>query len=203
MGREHSRHTIVLASASPRRKELMTSLQLQFEILPSDADETVPQEWTPEQVVTELSLRKAQAVREQALSQWQDALIIGSDTIVVLDGVIFGKPRDEAEAERMLQSLQGRSHNVYTGIVCLDAADGRIVSEYSRTVVHMKPLTAERIQSYVRSGEPADKAGAYAIQGLGSTLVDRIEGCYFTVVGLPVPLLSDMLEQFGISVLES
>lgn len=181
----------------------MTSLHLEFETLPSDADESVPQEWTPEQIVTELAIRKAEAVRKQTVQRWQDAVIIGSDTVVVLDERVFGKPADEIEARSMLQSLQGRSHMVYTGITCMEAATGRHRTEYSRTIVHMKPLTTERIEAYVRSGEPADKAGAYAIQGLGSTLVDRIEGCYFTVVGLPLSLLSDMLEDVGVSVLES
>ncbi len=202
MNREHLRRTIVLASASPRRKELMTSLQLEFEVLPSDADESVPPEWSPEQVVTELAVRKARAVQQQAMERYEHALIIGSDTIVVLDGRIFGKPVDEAESVKMLTTLQGRIHDVYTGIACLDAATGHIRTNYSRTSVHMKSLTPERIQAYVRSGEPADKAGSYAIQGLGSTLVERIEGCYFTVVGLPVPVLSDMLEEFGVSVLD-
>ncbi len=203
MSRPHLRRTIVLASASPRRKELMASLQLEFKVLPSDADESVPAEWSPEQVVTELAVRKAEAVRQQALEQWQDALIIGSDTIVVLDGRIFGKPVNEADSEDMLMTLQGRTHHVYTGIACVDAATGHTRTEYSRTAVHMKSLTPQRIKAYVRSGEPADKAGSYAIQGFGSTLVERIEGCYFTVVGLPVPVLSDMLEEFGVSVLEA
>ncbi|WP_322907906.1 Maf family protein [Paenibacillus campi] len=203
MSRPHLDRMIVLASASPRRKELMASLQLEFEVVPSDADESVPSEWTPEQVVTELALRKANAIRQQVQARWQDALIIGSDTIVVLDGRIFGKPAHEAESAAMLTMLQGRMHHVYTGIACVDAATGHTRTDYSRTSVHMKPLTPERIRAYVHSGEPADKAGSYAIQGIGSTLVERIEGCYFTVVGLPVPLLSDMLEEFGVSVLEA
>lgn len=202
MSRESQRR-IILASASPRRKELMASLQLKFEIMPSDADESVPGDWSPERIVTELALRKANAVREQYPTQVADAVIVGSDTIVVLDDRIFGKPENEEEAAAMLQSLQGRSHYVYTGIACTDTTTGRTSTGYRHTLVHMKPLTPERIQAYVRSGEPADKAGAYAIQGLGSTLVDRIEGCYFTVVGLPVSLLSDMLEEFDISVLGS
>ncbi|WP_046228329.1 Maf family protein [Paenibacillus dauci] len=202
MSRESQRR-IILASASPRRKELMASLQLEFEIMPSEADESVPGDWSPERIVTELALRKANAVCEQYSAQVADAVVVGSDTIVVLDGRIFGKPENEEQAAAILQSLQGRSHYVYTGIACIDTATGRTRTDYRHTLVHMKPLTSERIQAYVRSGEPADKAGAYAIQGLGSTLVDRIEGCYFTVVGLPVSLLSDMLEEFDISVLGS
>ncbi|WP_458121453.1 Maf family protein [Paenibacillus sp. Z6-24] len=202
MSRESQRR-IILASASPRRKELMASLQLEFEIMPSEADESVPGDWSPERIVTELALRKANAVCEQYPSKVAGAVIVSSDTIVVLDDRVFGKPENEEEAAAMLQSLQGRSHYVYTGITCTDTATGRTRTDYRQTLVHMKPLTSERIQAYVRSGEPADKAGAYAIQGLGSTLVDRIEGCYFTVVGLPVSLLSDMLEEFDISVLGS
>lgn len=200
MNRESTRR-LILASASPRRKELMTSLQLEFEVLPSDTDESVPEDWSPEQVVKELALRKATAVQHHYTTEVTDSIIIGSDTIVVLDTRIFGKPRDHDEAVAMLDALQGRSHYVYTSVACIDTSTGVTRVEYRRTLVHMKPLTPSKIQSYVLSGEPADKAGAYAIQGLGSTLIDKIEGCYFTVVGLPVSLLSDMLEQFGVQII--
>lgn len=200
MNRESTRR-LILASASPRRKELMTSLQLEFEVLPSDTDESVPEHWSPEQMVKELALRKAVAVQHNHTAQVTNAVIIGSDTIVVLDERVFGKPRDDNEAVEMLDTLQGRSHYVYTGVACIDTFTGVTRVEYRRTLVHMKPLTPSKIQSYVLSGEPADKAGAYAIQGLGSVLIDKIEGCYFTVVGLPVSLLSDMLEQFGVQII--
>lgn len=200
MSRESTRR-IILASASPRRKELMTSLQLEFEVLPSDTDESVPEDWSPEHIVKELALRKAVAVQHNYTAQVTDAVIVGSDTIVVLDERVFGKPQDDDEATAMLDALQGRSHYVYTGVACIDTLTGVTCAEYRRTLVHMKPLTPSKIQSYVLSGEPADKAGAYAIQGLGSTLIDKIEGCYFTVVGLPVSLLSDMLEQFGVQII--
>ena len=131
----------------------------------------------------------------------QDAIIVGSDTVVVLDQEILGKPVDEADAARMLSRLQGREHRVFTGIACIDAANGHSVVHYRQTNVTMKELSEDTIRAYVKTGEPSDKAGSYAIQGIGASLIDRIEGCYFNVVGLPLSLLSDMLEGFGVYVL--
>lgn len=192
---------IILASTSPRRKELIASLHLAFEVIPSHADEDTPVEWTPEQTVQELAMRKALAVFRDLDGRGSDAVIVGSDTIVVLDGEILGKPVDEQDAERMLTKLQGRTHRVFTGIACIDADNGQSVVNYRQTEVTMKELSEATIRGYVQTGEPMDKAGSYAIQGIGASLVDRIEGCYFNVVGLSLPLLSDMLDGFGIHVL--
>jgi septum formation protein len=191
----------VLASTSPRRQELIASLRIPYEIHPSHVEENTPEEWSPEQIVEGLSLRKAQAVYAEIADPDQNAVVVGSDTIVVLENHVLGKPVDDEDAFRMLKSLQGRTHQVYTGIACIDAANGQTQVHHRITLVTMKELSDAQIKGYVKSGEPSDKAGAYGIQGLGATLVERIEGCYFTVVGLPVSLLSDMLLEFGINVL--
>lgn len=192
---------IILASTSPRRKELIASLHLAFDVIPSHANEDTPPEWTPEQTVQELALRKALAVYRGLEGREQEAIIVGSDTVVVLDGEILGKPVDEADAERMLSRLQGRVHRVFTGVACIDAGNGQSLVHYRQTDVTMKELSDATIRAYVKTGEPSDKAGSYAIQGIGASLVDRIEGCYFNVVGLPLSLLSDMLDGFGVHVL--
>lgn len=167
-------------------------------VQPSDADETVPADWAPTRIVEALALRKAQAVAQERHVSGEDGIVIGSDTIVVLDGEVLGKPHDEADAERMLTSLQGRSHEVYTGVALVRAADGRQEVSHRVTTVHMTAWTQEQIRRYIATGEPMDKAGSYAIQGIGATLVTGIEGCYFNVVGLPLSLLTDMLKMFDI-----
>ncbi len=191
---------LVLASSSPRRKELVASLDLSLpvSILSTDTDETMETGWTPAEAVEQLSLRKAMAAR--AIVAPEHALILGADTIVVLDGEMLGKPVDENEAIAMLTRLQGRKHEVYTGISLVQAATGLATTAHRKTSVYMKALDERKILAYVRTGEPLDKAGSYGIQGLGSTLVERIEGCYFNVVGLPLSLLADMLAEFDIQV---
>lgn len=131
----------------------------------------------------------------------EDGLVIGSDTIVVLDSQVLGKPDDEEDARRMLRMLSGREHHVYSGVCVLDAASGRRLSDASVTAVRFRRLSETTIHNYVRTGEPADKAGAYAIQGFGSLLVESISGDYFTVMGLPVGMLAGMLAQFGVEIL--
>ncbi|MDO7906888.1 Maf family protein [Paenibacillus sp. JX-17] len=200
MDDKHTRR-IILASTSPRRRELIASLGLPYEFMPSHADESTPETWTPEDIVEKLSLRKAGAILAEVQKLGRCGVIVGSDTIVVLDGKVLGKPRDEEDAFRMLNMLQGRRHQVFTGVACLDAETGRQLVKHRSTYVTMKPLDKSAIRAYIRSGEPSDKAGAYGIQGLGAVLIDYIEGCYFNVVGLPVSLLSDMLSEFGMHVL--
>lgn len=195
---------LVLASSSPRRKELVASLGLSLPvyILSTDTDESIMPGWTPVQVVEQLSLRKAQAAARM-LQQKHDketSLIIGADTIVVLDGDVLGKPSHDEEAKAMLRRLQGRSHEVYTGVACVLSSNGEAAVAHRMTKVQMKPLSEQQIARYVATGEPHDKAGSYGIQGLGSTMVDRIDGCYFNVVGLPLALLSDMLAQYDVHV---
>ncbi|MDQ0049838.1 septum formation protein [Paenibacillus polymyxa] len=192
---------IILASTSPRRKELLEFLRLPFEVVPSHADESTPESWTPQQIVETLAARKAQAVVNTVAQSQEAGLVIGSDTIVVLDGSVLGKPADHADAVRMLTALQGRTHRVYTGVACIHTGTGEMLVRHRQTEVTMKPLSQEQIVAYVNTGEPSDKAGAYGIQGMGATLVESIQGCYFNVVGLPLSLLSDMLSDFGVNVL--
>ncbi|WP_339243287.1 Maf family protein [Paenibacillus sp. FSL F4-0243] len=195
---DNSQH-IILASGSPRRRELLSLLGLPFEVITSEADESTPPELTPEQIVRSLALRKAEAV--VAAAGERNAVIIGSDTIVVLDNTVLGKPVDELDSKSMLTRLQGRNHKVYTGVACIGLPHGKTIVEHRVTSVTMRAMTENEIIAYIATGEPADKAGSYAIQGLGSTLVERIEGCYFNVVGLPLSLLGEMLSEFGITVL--
>lgn len=196
---------IVLASSSPRRKELVAALDLSLPvyILSTDSDETVGPGWTPVQTVETLSLRKARAAldmlrQNKAHESTPGDLIIAADTIVALDGDILGKPASDSEAAEMLRKLSGRKHDVYTGVVCLSVRSERTIVQHRRTSVQMRELSDKRIARYVATGEPRDKAGAYGIQGFGGALVEGIEGCYFNVVGLPLALLSDMLGQYGI-----
>ncbi|MCA1295841.1 Maf family protein [Paenibacillus sp. alder61] len=191
---------IILASTSPRRRELVASLHIPFDIVPSHAEESTPEGWSPDRIVTELAKRKAEAVYRQLDDRDRQGVIVGSDTIVVRDGTVLGKPADQREAASMLRSLQGRSHEVYTGVACIDSRTGASKVDYRRTVVTMRALREEEIEAYAASGEGLDKAGAYAIQGLGATIVTGIEGCYFNVVGLPLSLLAEMLASFGIQV---
>ncbi|MCR5294735.1 MAG: Maf family protein [Lachnospiraceae bacterium] len=184
---------IVLASASPRRKELLDRSGIAYIADPADADETI-QAAAPEKAVLELSRRKAEA----GLKKHREAVVIGADTIVALDGRILGKPRSEEEAVRMLASLSGRSHEVFTGVAILwNLKDGRKGYEgfFERTRVEMFENSGDEILRYVRTGEPFDKAGAYGIQGRGTLLVRSIDGNYDNVVGLPLARLVKRLEE--------
>lgn len=172
--------TLILASSSPRRKELLQNLRLTFQISSSDVDESFDPGLTPSEVVMELAERKAKAV----FRQYPDAYVIGSDTVVVADEQILGKPKNKAEAVQTLRMLSGRQHDVYTGVAILFSTGS--VRFFEKTEVSFWELTDEEINLYVESGEPFDKAGAYGIQGLGSMLVKKINGDYFAVVGLPV-----------------
>jgi len=172
-------------------------MNLSFRTHPSDEDENVPPGTPPAEMVRMLALRKASSVA----AHYGEGVVIGSDTIVVCDDEIMGKPADEQDACRMLGRLSGRAHQVYTGVAIVVAGGGRSRSAYSQTEVFMKAMDEDRIRRYVLSGEPMDKAGSYGIQGLGAALVEKIDGDFFTVMGLPVALLADMLEEFGIRVL--
>jgi septum formation protein len=193
--------TLVLASSSPRRRELISLLGLPVRIVPSHADEHTPEEWSPAQIVEGLALRKASAVKNEMMSGIGDSsIVVGSDTIVVLNGKVMGKPRDEQDAKDMLHRLSGNVHEVYTGVSCIRVSDSKTVTAHRVTKVKMRALTEGQISRYVATGEPMDKAGAYGIQEIGALLVESIEGCYFNVVGLPVSLLALQLEQFDVTV---
>lgn len=193
---------IVLASASPRRVELLRNLGLSFRILPSEVDENFEAGQPPEKVVIDLARRKAAAVRDilKAEDSRSRAYIIAADTIVVLDQVILGKPADEADARLMLSRLSGRAHQVYTG-VCLLWPEGEEAQAEVSDVV-FRPLDTAEIDCYVATGEPMDKAGAYAVQGIGAFLVERIEGGITNIVGLPVVKTMQMLRAAGLHVMD-
>jgi len=188
---------IVLASASPRRKQLLEQIGLRFEVDPSDYEEDIAPGSEPHEMAKKLSLGKARA----AARKHRKALIIAADTFVVFGDRILGKPHSNAEAREMLRALNGQAHSVISGFTILDAETGQVVSRSVETRVHMRKLTLREIDGYVRSKEPLDKAGGYAIQGRGAVLVERIEGDYFNVVGLPLSALADALREFGIKVL--
>lgn len=185
----------VLASASPRRKELLEVMGLDFNIVVSNADEdSISKDIPIPLYVQELALIKAGAVAKEILNR-KNAVIISADTIVTLDGEILGKPADSKSAYEMLKSLSGRTHEVYTGYCVMRISDGKTVCNSVKTRVQFKELDDEKINAYIKSGEPMDKAGAYGIQGKGSLLIGKIDGDYFNVVGLPISALADTLER--------
>jgi septum formation protein len=188
---------IILASASPRRQELLGVMGLSFRVLPSEFDESTVTSWPPEEHVIQSAAGKAADVAARI----PNGIIIGADTVVVVDGHILGKPAGPDDARRMLKMLSGRSHYVYTGICVIRRAGDQtdqLLTDYVPTEVRFGPLTDEIIDAYVATGEPLDKAGAYGIQERGSVLVERIAGDYFNVVGLPIYRLSRMLVEAGI-----
>ena len=189
---------LILASKSPRRRELLAQMGLtDFEIHPALGEELAQPDLTPPELVQALALHQAQEVA-QAFAQSGD-VVIGADTIVVLDGQVLGKPHDEAHALAMLTALSGREHHVYTGVAVLQ--DGRALVQVEDTAVWFRNASEGELRRYIATGEPMDKAGAYGIQGRGGLLVSRIQGDYTNVVGLPIVRLASMLAQFGVIVL--
>jgi septum formation protein len=182
---------VILASASPRRAGLLTAAGIPFEALPVDIDETPHPGETPEAHVRRLAAEKARS----AASRRPGATVLGADTVVVVEGRILGKPRDLADAAAMLRLLSGRAHEVLTGVAVLEPAGLEMVVETARTWVWFCRLSDEDIAQYVATGEPMDKAGGYAIQGIASRFVERIDGSYSNVVGLPVALVDRLLRQ--------
>lgn len=193
---------IILASASPRRRELMENMGLEFSVVVSDADESVVDKDVPPEIyVQELALLKAAATAKNMIKN-KNAIIISADTIVVNEGNILGKPKDFEDAFNMLKSLSGRTHRVYTGFCVLRLKDAYTICENVCTEVTFRELSDKKIRGYINTGEVFDKAGAYGIQGLGSMLVEKINGDYFNVVGLPVSELAGVLERdFDINLL--
>jgi septum formation protein len=188
---------IILASASPRRKALLEQIGLKFIVDARVREDTEFVGQEPRQLAREMSLKKAESVA----SGYPDAIIIAADTFGIIDGLIIGKPHSESEARAMLTALSGKSHNIITGFTVLDTHTHKTVSRSVETIVHMNLITKSEIEAYVKTGEPLDKAGAYAIQGLGAVLVEKIEGDYFNVMGLPLCALTEVLKDFGINVL--
>jgi septum formation protein len=243
---------LILASASPRRQELIRSLRLPYEIRVSDVNEDTEPGLNPQQIVEQLSARKAEAVCDMYRSELPaEGIVIGSDTIVVLDGEVLGKPRDERDAFRMLSALQGRVHQVYSGVACRAvSAEGRpmdrqsvnmqpaadnpanpagasaaparlgdigqyriwaetpggqpeLIVGHTVSTVTFRPMTEEEIRAYIQTEEPLDKAGSYGVQGAGAVFIEKIEGDFYSIMGLPLNLLYQMLLKFGISALEN
>ncbi|MFF2020165.1 Maf family protein [Paenibacillus sp. NPDC058177] len=237
--------TIILASSSPRRQELISSLDLPYEVIVSDADETTEPGLSPAEIVEQLSHRKAQAVYERCIAETRfetGGVIVGSDTIVVLGDTVLGKPKDAEDAYRMLQSLQGQTHHVYTGVAVIDiqtderdhatgrpldkpetnetpmylgktgqyrvtalSASGQPAAIVGHTVsqITFRPMSDEEIRAYINTGEPLDKAGSYGVQGIGSVFIERIEGDFYSVMGLPLNLLYPIVLKFGMSPFQS
>ena len=186
---------VILASQSPRRKELMGLFHIPFTIRVSDADETMPPELSPAEAVALVSRRKAEAVPRQA-----DDLVIAADTIVVLGKEILGKPKDPDDARRMLHLLSGRDHQVMTGMTVLRGDQALVCTEI--TDIHFRPLSDREIDAYIRTGEPMDKAGSYGIQGGAALFADRMHGDYYNVMGLPVCRLGQFLRQIAPEIME-
>ncbi len=183
---------IVLASASPRRKELLEQCGVRPEIIASDINEYINHKNTPEETAMSLSFQKAIDVASRA----GDGIVIGADTVVVLEDEILGKPLDDREAFSMLLKLSGKKHRVITGFSVIDLAGPTKIVEYESTDVYFRELNENEILDYIYTGEFFDKAGSYAIQGKGALLVEKIEGCYFNVMGLPVSKLNSSLKKF-------
>ncbi len=188
---------IILASASPRRRELLERLGVpELIIRPAKGEERMPVSDDPAEIVRALSRQKAEEV---ALTASDGDVIIAADTIVWLDGQALGKPKDEEDAKAMLRRLSGRTHSVFTG-VCV-VSGGQVLSEAEESLVRFRPMSEKEIASYVASGEPMDKAGAYGAQGLAGLFVERIEGSFTNVMGLPVCRLGNMLKKVGVELL--
>lgn len=178
---------IILASGSPRRSDLMKQVGFKFRVSTCNTDESYDENLTPAEIVMELSLRKADAVFDKEMPE-KDTVVIAADTVVALGNEILGKPKDRNDAIRMLTELSGKKHQVYTGVTLYYYVKGRVFIENFADCadVYFRELSQETITSYVDSWEPMDKAGAYGIQGLGAILVDKIDGDYYTIVGLPI-----------------
>jgi len=184
---------LILASASPRRAALLSRLGLPFETMPSNVSEILNAPLPPEQHVLEIAKRKTQAIASVS----QNAIVIGADTVVSIDNTILEKPKDEDHATQMLTQLSGKTHQVLTGLVLTNTNTSQTLTEVVTSHVTMRTLTAQDIQRYVATGDPLDKAGAYAAQGLSAIFVTAISGCFYNVVGLPLTTLWTLLEHIS------
>ena len=186
---------LILASKSPRRREILGAMGYHFDILTSEADESLPEGMTPREGVELLAIRKGEAVA-RTLKEGEDVAILSSDTLVDLDGTALGKPINEEDAFRMLRSLSGATHYVHTGVAvrCGD----RVVSGVDSTAVYFRPLSDEEIRAYIKTGDPMDKAGSYGIQGAAGAFVRKIEGDFDTVMGLSSRLSEELLDRIGV-----
>lgn len=184
-----------MASSSPRRRRLLEQVGVSFEVI--DPGEVEGASGRPEERVVENAVAKARRVAEKL----GEGIVVGADTVVVVDERVLGKPRDASEAEEMLRILSGCVHRVLTGVAVVDAASGRTEAEVVETFVRMHGLSGEEISTYVATGEPLGKAGGYAIQGVGALLVEEVRGCFYNVVGLPLSRLDALLKRFDVYIL--
>jgi nucleoside triphosphate pyrophosphatase len=188
---------LILASASPRRAEVLRNAGIAFEAMATGVDEAPQPNESPEELVRRLAENKARLAAPRVAGRDGPVIVVGADTEVVLDGAVLGKPASAEDARDMLRRLSGRTHSVITGLAAIRLPDGAARTELETTQVTFAPLTPEEVEDYVASGEPFDKAGAYAIQGRGGRFVTRVEGCYFNVVGLPLARLCRILRDLG------
>ena len=186
---------LILASASPRRRELLANAGFAFEVAPAEVDESYTAGEDPAAFVERLALAKAAQVAQRFAAK-DDVVVLGADTVVVADGEVLGKPASADDARAMLRKLSGIIHRVITGVALAAPGTSRRAGGHEVTRVYFRPLTEEEIAAYVATGEPLDKAGAYAAQGQASRFVTRVEGCYFNVVGLPVALVDRLLREW-------
>ncbi len=184
--------TIILASSSPRRKEILEKTGLPFIIDPSNSDEDMTQNLEPKDLAKALSLAKAKDVAKRH----KNAIVIGADSIITLNGKVLGKPHTEERAIEMLTELSGSIHSAITGYTIIDTDSGKIVSDAVETKIYFRKLTQDEIKNYVATGKPLDKAGAYAIQGKGALFVEKIEGDYYNIMGLPLSAVVEKLKEF-------
>ena len=189
--------SILLASASPRRRELLSQIGLQFSVAVSDASEELDPSASAEENAAAIAARKAECLADKAPA---DDVILAADTVVCLDGEILGKPAGGREAYAMLKALSGKLHEVCTGFALLRTGDGKRMVGVEKTKVKFRVLSDDEIYAYIRTGEPLDKAGAYGIQGMGAVFVEEISGDYSNVVGLPLARVAAALKEFGISI---
>lgn len=188
---------LILASASPRRREILQQVGAVFEVIPAQGEEKMTKE-APQEAVMELALQKAREVAD-ARSDPKE-VVLGADTVVAFEGKILGKPKDETDAARMLAMLSGNTHSVFTGVAIIVKESGRILNFYEETEVTMYPMSPKEIRAYVNTGEPMDKAGAYGIQGRCAVHIEKIRGDYQNVVGLPVAKIYQKMRQIGIEI---
>ncbi|MDH4163030.1 MAG: Maf family protein [Nitrospirota bacterium] len=188
------KNVIILASASPRRKELLKQVGIPYVVDPADVDESIRSGESPEVYAVRVALDKARVAARRAVK----GIVLAADTIVVVDDSILGKPADAEDAARMLTQLSGREHEVITGVALINTDLGTEQTRAESTRVKFRNLTEQEVRSYVATGEPLDKAGSYAIQGKGALLVESITGCYFNVVGLPLSAVESMLQEHGV-----
>jgi septum formation protein len=197
MTRRDENTPIILASSSPRRIELLRALGIEFNVVPSDIEESFDVNVPIDELVKRNALAKAKEVAER----FDRGLIIGADTVVICDGEIFGKPLDISDARQILKRLAGNTHQVYTGVAVIRAEDFLVKTAHAVTDVTFRPLSEANIDRYFEMVDPLDKAGAYAIQGAGGIIIEKLAGCYYNVVGLPLNVLDGLLSHFGTELL--